>query len=634
MKSWVIKNDLLEIDDGRQRITVTAEQVYAAIIENQPALEDLPDGMCGDAAELKFSRFPVDLVVVLQGDEVYGKPCLKFEVRSQQGETFSVSREAVYRGHMVHAGTWYPLAKGDIDSIVSVLKTVGMDLNSSKIHSLKACLALKKAAWDGGPVVDRLSGNDLNNLLFESFPSRAPEGILADLYPYQINGWHWLGFIIRENLGGLLSDEMGLGKTIQVISALRDPGESRFRKRALVVAPGSILENWIREIAKFCPDLKTCKHHGAVRTGRPMELEEFDIVVTSYDIVVRDLSLLKMVDWGTIVIDEAQNIKNPHARRTKSVKEIERQVAIAVTGTPVENRLRDLWSIMDFVMPNYLGDLNSFEARYTEDAYAANALEPIISPLLLRRRMADHARDLPERIDVTETLELHDREASAYESIREALAEHYGAAATFASLTKLRQFCAHPEIVGNSSTHVSKYEFSKFNRLRELLSEIFDWQEKVLVFTSYTAMADRITGVVAQLPNVFATTFDGRLEMNKRQLLIDEFTEYPGSAMLVLNPRAGGAGINLAAANHVIHYNPEWNPALEDQASARAYRRGQQRPVVVRRLILTGTVEEVIDERLRRKREIADKAVVGVEGKDSDYLDIISALERSPLSTG
>ena len=634
MKSWVVADDLLEIADGDQRLPASAEQVYASIIENSPAWDDLPGGKCGDASSLKFSRFPVDLAIVIQGDTKHGEPCVGFEARTQQGNNFPVSGAVVRRGHVVHADTWYPIIAEDVDLIVSLLDKAGVDWASGRIQTLKGCLALKKAAWEGGPVIDRLSDDTLNKFLFESVPGTTPEGVLAELYPYQLDGWRWLRFIMRESLGGLLGDEMGLGKTLQVISALRDPGETHRRESALVVAPGSILENWVREIAKFCPDLKTCKHHGAMRTGRPVVLENFDIVITSYDIAVRDLSLLKMIDWGAVILDEAQNIKNPEARRTKAVKEIGRRVALAVTGTPVENRLRDLWSIMDFVAPGFLGDLNAFEARFGEGEQAATALEPLVSPLLLRRRIAEHAQDLPKRIDISETLDLREDEAEAYELVRKTIAGQYGTTATLVSLTKLRQFCAHPEIVNGADAHIMGANFTKFNRLMELLSEIFDWQEKVLVFTSYTAMADRIASVTANKFGVMAATFDGRLKTEARQPLLDRFKDHTGPALLVLNPRAGGVGLNIVAANHVIHYNPEWNPAIEDQASARVHRRGQRYPVTVRRLIFAGTVEEVMDERLRRKREIANKAVIGIEGRDTDYPDIVAALRRSPFSAG
>ena len=206
-------------------------------------------------------------------------------------------------------------------------------------------------------------------------------------------------------------------RTLQIISALRDPGEEIDTGCSLVLAPGSILENWVREIAKFCPDLRIIKHHGSERTGSPSDLLKYDVVVSSYDTAVRDLSLLKMVEWKTVVLDEAQNIRNPEALRTKSVKQLNRKVGLAVSGTPVENRLRDLWSIMDFIVPGYLGSLKEFEKNY-EEAAGAIRLEPIITPLILRRRVKEVADDLPDRIDITEVLELDEREASQYDKIR------------------------------------------------------------------------------------------------------------------------------------------------------------------------------------------------------------------------
>lgn len=410
-------------------------------------------------------------------------------------------------------------------------------------------------------MVDKLSDDALKTLLFEGASTGSPQGIQAQLYPYQRDGWRWLRFIMREQLGGLLADEMGLGKTLQVISALRDPGGEPATGGALVVAPGSILENWLREIAKFCPDFRTLKHHGAMRTGRPADLEGFDVVVASYDTVIRDLSLLKMIAWNAVILDEAQNIRNPDALRTKSVKQIGRNVGVAVTGTPVENRLRDLWSIMDFVVPGYLGDLKSFEARYGEDTDAAAMLEPLVSPLMLRRRVADVAQDLPERIDIPEILELTEAEARSYDAMREEIFENYGAAATLVSLGKLRQFCTHPAIV-EDGRHASNTEFSKLERLKELLEEIFLRGEKALVFTSFTKMGDRIAELAVRQFGAMAATLDGRLAIEDRQPLIDRFSAHEGPGLLVLNPRAGGSGLNITAANHVIHYNPEWNPAL------------------------------------------------------------------------
>ena len=222
-----------------------------------------------------------------------------------------------------------------------------------------------------------------------------------------------------------------------------------------------------------------------------------------------------------MVLDEAQYIRNPEALRTRSVKEIPRNVSLAVTGTPVENRLRDLWSIMDFAVPGYLGTLTDFETRYSESEDAAVRLEPLVSPLLLRRRIAEHASDLPKRIDIVETLQLRDGEAQAYETVRETVAKQYGAAANLVSLARLRQFCAHPALVDCRDATPEHGDFTKIERLQELLGEIFAWQEKVLVFTSYTAMADRIATMCRRKFRVMVETLDGRLPTPERQPLLD-----------------------------------------------------------------------------------------------------------------
>ena len=629
MKSWVLNGDVLEVADGATRIPADADEVYASVIEEKSAWPDLPGGKCGDADRLRFSRYPVDLAAVITVDAESSWPIVSFEARTQKGEDFPVSREAVARGHVVHQQMWYPGTAENTRGLKELLEESGYDPDTGRPRKLAGFLALKRAAAEGGPVIDRLPDDVLTRLIFRTRTDRGPEGIRGRLYQYQLDGWCWLRFIIREHLGGLLADEMGLGKTLQVISALRDPSGEPGSGGTLVLAPGSLLENWVREIAKFCPDFRTLKHHGSTRTGRPADFQGFDIVVSSYDTAIRDLSLLKMVGWNVVVLDEAQYIRNPDALRTKSVKQIGRKVGLGVTGTPIENRLRDLWSIMDFAVPGYLGDLKSFEKRYGEDAEAAATLEPLVTPLMLRRRVSEVAGDLPERIDIPEVLELSEAEACAYDQMREEIFATYGAVATLVSLGKLRQFCANPEIVGDGIGHRNE-AFSKFERLKDLLEEIFARDEKALVFTSFTRMADLIAEMATREFGAMSATLDGRLDIEERQPLIDIFSGYGGPAVLVLNPRAGGSGLNITAANHVIHYNPEWNPALEDQASARAHRRGQKRPVTVRRLICAGTVEEVIDDRLRRKRDIAGTAIIGVEGKEEDYADILAALERSP----
>jgi len=628
VKTWFLSpGGVLAVSDKSQWFPATADQVYTSIIEQLSAWDDLPSGRHGAASDLSFSRYPVDAVLVLHASKD-ARPALCFEARTQSGQAFPLSAEAVRHGHVVHEGTWHPVSPSDTDSIATLLSNLGLDPAAPVPATLRQCLALRRAATNGEPVVDQLCDEILLNLSSSDHDAR-PKGIAASLYPYQIRGWQWLRFIISEEAGGLLADEMGLGKTLQIICALRDHGSGPSRAGSLVVAPSSLLENWVREIAKFCPNLHAVKHHGPDRTGSPAELLRADVVVTSYETATLDLPVFRMIQWHTVVLDEAQNIRNPHTRRAKAVKRLRRQVSFAVTGTPVENSLRDLWSIMDFILPGYLGELSAFEARFGDNDADASSLEPLVSPVILRRRVQEVAKDLPPRIDIPEILELNEGEAVAYDRVRAAVQREYGPAATLVSLTRLRQFCAHPALL-DEGTHFGEY--SKFQRLEALLGEIFSRSDKVLVFTAFTPMADRIVTMAQRDFAVPSATIDGRLAIADRQPLIDRFSAHKGPAILVLNPRAGGTGLNISAANHVILYNPEWNPAIEDQAAARSYRRGQERPVTVRRLIVANTVEEVIDERLQRKREVADTAIVGVRGKRDDYRDIMEALKRSPIA--
>ena len=626
MRAWVLSpRGVLGVSDGTNWIPATADQVYRSVVEQTPLWEDLPGGRSGAAKDLSFSPYPVDATLILCCTKDDG-PGIVFEARTQQGLHFPLSEQSVFHGHAVHEDTWYPVSPEHTETLASLIADAGLGPPVRPPSSLRQCLALRKAAAEGKPVVDRLPDRVLLNLRSTDGDDR-PAGVAASLYPYQIDGWRWLRFLIGEHAGGLLADEMGLGKTLQVISAIRDPGQKSLGP-ALVIAPGSLLENWVREIAKFSPSLRVIKHHGAERSGRPADLRSPDVVVTSYETAVRDLSLLKMVEWDAVVLDEAQGIRNPDARRTHAVKQIGRRASIAVTGTPVENRLRDLWSIMDFVMPDYLGTLAEFEARFADTDADAADLEPLVSPLILRRRVQEVAQDLPPRIDIPEILEFEESEAAAYEAIRTDVSREYGNAAALVTLLRLRQFCSHPALLDEATAH---RQFSKFTRLKDLLDEVFVRREKVLVFTTFTAMADRIAAMVQREFGALSATLDGRVPVTERQPLIDQFSAYGGPAALVLNPRAGGSGLNIVAANHVVQYNPEWNPAVEDQAAARAHRRGQSRPVTVRRLIVAGTVEEVMDERLRRKRGVADNAIIGVRGQPDDYPDILSALARSPV---
>lgn len=613
--------ELRLIEPGRGIRVPSVDEAYAALVERRPT----ENGEPMSEVYLPVSRYPLvpRLSIEAGGD---GIPVYSITATCR-GLLFNLDLSDLERGHVILDGKWYPVDSPTGNEVVELLLAVGGELGP--VRSLKSFLLVRKVAASGGPVDDVTIERSISPYAFIPSGDDTPDGVVAKLYSYQLLGWRWLKFLLSEGNGGLLADEMGLGKTLQIIAVLSDAGGGSLRP-SLIVAPGSLLENWRREIGKFAPQLKVLKHHGPFRTGSPADLAEYDVVITSYDVVVGDNSLLNMIRWKVVVLDEAQFIRNPSAQRTKAVKHLQRDAGLAVTGTPIENRLLDVWSIMDFVYPGYLGDAKSFEKQFLNTTDGAAQLEPLISPLMLRRRVAEVAQDLPPRIDIPQLLELDESEAAVYDAERERIYAEYGSAATLVALTSLRRFCAHPSLMAGTSDIADPMTFSKFRRLDEIVEEIFERGEKVLVFTSFTLMADIIARHVVKRFGAFVGVIDGRLPIEERQPMIDLFGSIKGGAALVLNPKAGGAGLNIVAANHVIHYNPEWNPALEDQASARAHRRGQELPVTIHRLLVADTVEDVVNERLIRKRTLSGTAIVGIEGRDEDYGDIVAALSRSP----
>ncbi len=633
MTKFIIQNSQLVLESKGEIISPTADEIYRSVIEGEQVWSDLAPGKSDIPEGVVFSRYSVNAKMVLERDIENSNPSIRITYFHNSNELKLFQPLISDVDHLIYEGVWYPIDVTSVAEVDRLLTETGVKVGI--IKSLKIFLKLKQVASGNYYFEDRTASEIFTPFTFIPDKKGAPNGICAELYPYQLDGWNWLRFIVSENVGGLLADEMGLGKTLQIISVLTDSGgEPLFP--ALIVAPGSLLENWTREIKRFSPKLSILKHHGPSRTGDPKQLKKSDIVITTYESIVRDNSLMLMVDWGIVVIDEAQNIKNPNAKRTHALKRLNRKVAIAVTGTPVENRLTDIWSILDFIIPGYLGSQPDFERRFCNDFDGGVLLEPFISPIILRRTISLVASDLPERIDIPQAIKLEPDEARYYETIRADIFQQYEAGASLVALSSLRMFCSHPMLYDNEERWLSDLDsnvvsFSKFQRFDEIIQEIIECKDKVIVFTSFTKMSDLIANHIKKKYKIFVGCLDGRLPIDERQTLIDDFSNISGSAVLVLNPRAGGAGLNITAANHVIHYNLEWNPALEDQASARAYRKGQIKPVTVHRLFIADSVEEVINERLQRKRGVSEAAVVGITGKDEDYNDIVAALQRSPL---
>jgi superfamily II DNA or RNA helicase len=438
-------------------------------------------------------------------------------------------------------------------------------------------------------------------------PATLPEGLQGELRTYQRAGVDWLHFLRAARLGALLADDMGLGKTVQAIAALTP--------RALVVAPTSLLHNWAEEIERFRPDLRVQIYHGPRRALDP----EADVVLTSYAILRLDTDLLVADTWSTAILDEAQNIKNADSQAAQAAYRIRADFRIALTGTPVENRLEELWSQLHFLNPGLLGGRADFETRYARpiaegDEAVAARLRERIRPFVLRRLKRDVAPELPPRTDLVLHCELDDEERAVYDAIRAAGVERVveqlraggGVMAALEVLLRLRQAACHAALVpGQEAARSTKLEL-----LGERLEQAMADGHRALVFSQWTALLDLVEPVLRDAGIAF-TRLDG--STRDRAAVVKRFADEDGPPVMLVSLKAGGTGLNLTAADHVFLLDPWWNPAVEDQAADRAHRIGQTRPVVIHRLVARHTVEEGILALHARKRALSETAL-GADG--------------------
>jgi superfamily II DNA or RNA helicase len=430
-----------------------------------------------------------------------------------------------------------------------------------------------------------------------------PEDLNASLRPYQSDGIAWLMSLRDAALGGVLADDMGLGKTLQAIAALRG--------RALVVCPRSVVFNWEAEIRRFRPNLKTALYHGPKRTLDPTA----DVTLTTYALLRIDEAELAAVKWDAVVLDEAQNIKNPDSQAARAAYAIPAEFRLALSGTPVENRLTDLWSLFRFAVPGLLGSRARFIERVAApiergDANAALRLRRLSSPFMLRRRKSDVLKDLPPRTDSVLFCELDERERAVYNAVRAAaqvevvkkLSEGASPLAALEALLRLRQAACHSGLVpGHEAASSAKVE-----RLVEALEDAAAEGHRALVFSQWTSLLDRVEPALRERDLRFVR-LDG--STRDRQAVVDEFQADGGPPVMLISLKAGGTGLNLTAADHVFLLDPWWNPAVEDQAADRAHRIGQDRPVMVYRLVAKDTVEERVLALQDGKRALAAAAV-------------------------
>jgi SNF2 family DNA or RNA helicase len=492
---------------------------------------------------------------------------------------------------------------------------------------------------------DALAGRDELAVL------NPPQGLEGELRPYQVLGYSWLMFLRKWGFGACLADDMGLGKTIQAIALMLETRTNGANPApSLVICPTSVVGNWRREVERFAPELRVLVHHGAGRA----EGKEFaersgaaDLVISTYGLVRRDINDLRRVHWANVILDEAQNIKNPVTKQARATRRLLGDYRVALTGTPVENRLSELWSIMAFLNPGYLGSLDSFRRnlalpieRY-QDVEAQERLRRLVRPFILRRLKTDPnvIRDLPDKFEYKVYCNLTREQVTLYEAVVQdamrALQEGGDLSGirrrgmVLAMLTRLKQICDHPALfLGDRS--VIGARSGKLNRLSEMLEEVLAVGDRALVFTQFAQMGHLLQRHLQDTFGQEVLFLHGGTPQTQRDAMVQRFTnDEAAPSIFVLSLKAGGTGLNLMRANHVFHFDRWWNPAVENQATDRAYRIGQARDVQVHKYISVGTLEERIDALIESKRELAESVVGTGEG----WLTELSTEELRDLIT-
>jgi len=454
-----------------------------------------------------------------------------------------------------------------------------------------------------------------------------PKTLQGELRPYQQDGYRWLKTLLWAGLGGILADDMGLGKTLQTITLILSVFEEQDTVKTLVVVPTSLIDNWLSELNRFAPTLKCVAVTGAIEKRNELfdSWQDYHVFISSYGLIVNDIKVYEQKVFDILILDEAQKIKNHRSKTAIEVRKIKVAHKFALTGTPVENNLDELWSIFNWLMPPLLKDFAGFKGKYINTSANLDELKARIRPFVLRRMKKDVLEDLPEKIETTLKIELTDQQKNLYLAYREQalqmLQEPSQIMNVLAKLTRLRQICCHPGMF------MEDYREStgKLEALLDIISELKEAGRRVLVFSQFTTMLDIIEG---ELNNhgIEYCRLDGGTPQKLRSKIIGDFTEGQATVFLI-SLKAGGIGLNLTAADTVIHCDPWWNPSVEEQASARVYRIGQKKSVQIIYLIAKGTIEEKINEVKQQKQALIEKLISPGE----ELLTTLSAQELRQL---
>jgi len=450
------------------------------------------------------------------------------------------------------------------------------------------------------------------------------KGFKAVLRPYQQQGLNWLSLLDSLNFGVCLADDMGLGKTVQILAFLSVLKQQKEKKACLLVVPASLLSNWLTEIESFFPDLAvTAVHPGFQKDQDPLtteNLDRFDLVITTYG-QVQKYPMFEAHPWRLVILDEAQAIKNPATKQTQAVKKLKARNRIAMTGTPVENRLSDLWSVFDFLNPGLLGSVKEFSAfskSLSANAEGYGRLRKLVSPYILRRLKTDRSviSDLPDKVELKTYAALSKKQIVLYRKavsdLEQTISNTEGIqrkGIVLSSLMKFKQLCNHPDQITGSG-YFREEDSGKFVRLREVCETIYEKRERVLVFTQFREITDPLRLFLETVFHHPGLVLHGSVPVPKRKSIIETFQADDYCPFMVLSLKAGGVGLNLTRANHVVHFDRWWNPAVENQATDRAFRIGQKKNVMVHTFVTKGTIEEKIDRMLSDKKALADQVIV------------------------
>ncbi|MGH9043161.1 MAG: DEAD/DEAH box helicase, partial [Acidimicrobiia bacterium] len=520
-------------------------------------------------------------------------------------------------------GGWVELDKADLAAAAAALADHAGTTQLSGAAILRHAVGLEGGGLgatlvDGsGWAVDLVRGAAAG----AARPLPAPDGFSGELRHYQAEARGWLGFLDRAGLGGCLAMDMGLGKTPTVLAHLL---EKKGEGPALVIAPAAVLSNWAAEAERFAPDLDVRMHHGADRAGAEdvaAEVAGADVLLTTYATAVRDVDALAEIDWARLVVDEAQAIKNPGSDTAQELRRVPARCRLALTGTPVENGLGDLWAILDFTNPGLVGPRNTFVeslSRTSDGKGRAGeaALRALNGLLVFRRTKAEPeiAAELPDKIDEIDRCAMTPEQVGLYQAVLDNLLAEGPEDADkgarkghiLAAITHLKQICDHPAAYLDDDTGPLDGRSGKLARLEELIEAVFESGERMLVFTHFAKWGERLATYLSERTGLPIDCYHGGLTRGARDRMVREFQEGKGPGALVLSIKAGGTGLNLTAASHVVLYDRWWNPAVEDQARDRAWRIGQSQTVVSHRLVCPGTIDERVEEVVAGKRHIAD----------------------------